>query len=160
MPLCLKCDTLGIECEAKETSKDTRNKNRLPVIHPQHWRANVMNHWSMFHQQQIQLAIETAFEQSDSPFAVFDADNTIWKHDIEEALLAWLEYRGLVGLNDLPASILPFPVRANDSLFSYYEHLSEMDHSICYLWACQAFAGFSLRDLHTEINKMLQRQRN
>ena len=115
-----------------------------------------MNHWSMSHQQQIQSAIETAFEQSDSPFAVFDADNTIWKHDIEEALLAWLEYRGLVGLKDLPGSILPFPVRANDSLFSYYQHLSEIDHSICYLWACQAFAGFSLRDLQTEIGKMLQ----
>ena len=114
-----------------------------------------MNHWSTFHQQQIQSAIKTAFTYSTTPFAVFDADNTIWKHDIEEALLAWLEYRGLLRIESLSASILPLPIRSSESLFSYYQYLSQIDHSICYLWACQAFSGFSLRDIQSEIKEML-----
>ena len=153
MNLLIKCDILGIECEGEETSKYLGNQNRLRMI-----ILNIgemaMKHWSTSHQQQIQMAIETARANSITPFAVFDADNTIWKHDIEEALLAWLEFRGLLHLKDLPESILPLPIRAEESVFSYYQYLSEIDHSICYLWACQAFSGFSLNDIHNEIKQM------
>ena len=42
--------------------------------------------WSVDHRQQIEAAIEAHKEQQ--PYAVFDADNTIWKYDITEGLLA------------------------------------------------------------------------
>jgi phosphorylcholine phosphatase len=111
--------------------------------------------WNDAAKQQIQNAIQTAKINDDQPFAVFDADNTIWKHDLEEALLAWLENENRLQFSDLNPSNIPILPRKNETLFSYYEYLSEIDHSLCYLWACQAFEGFSLQELFLEIKKML-----
>ena len=50
--------------------------------------------WSIAHRNQIRLAVESALSTSQgTPFAVFDADNTIWKHDITEGLLAYMSVR-------------------------------------------------------------------
>ena len=111
--------------------------------------------WSEANQTTINQAIEYAKARSETPFAVFDADNTIWKYDIEEALLAWLESKGLLSISRLNPSILPVPPREQETIFSYYDHLSTIDHSLCYLWACQAFEGFQLSEIYQEIQEML-----
>ena len=111
--------------------------------------------WSDTAREQIQTAIDKSKELAEQPFAVFDADNTIWKHDLEEALLAWLEHKQKLRFSDLNPSTLPIPPRINETIFSYYEYLADIDHSLCYLWACQAFEGFALRELFNEIKEML-----
>ena len=109
--------------------------------------------WSVDHRQQIEAAIEAHKEQQ--PYAVFDADNTIWKYDITEGLLAWLSVNGSLSLSSMPQEIFAYPATEEDTLFSYYERMCDIDHSVCYLWAAQAFAGYTLAELKAETEKMM-----
>ncbi len=88
-------------------------------------------------------------------YAVFDADNTLWRNDLEEALLPWMEARGRLSLSRLDAAILPVPPRSGESAWAYYERLCEMDDSIGFLWIAQVFSGFTLSELRAELFAML-----
>ena len=89
-------------------------------------------------------------------FAVFDADNTLWEFDLEESLLVWLEYRGLISLSQINPSLFPIPPKEKESVWDYYQRLCSWDHSICYLWAVQALGGFCLEQLKFEVDAMMQ----
>ena len=114
-----------------------------------------MTHWSDAHQQMVKAAIDGA-KDNPHPFAVFDADNTIWKYDLIEALLAWMGNANQIDLYKLPAEIIPIPLRDGETLISYYDFLCEIDHSIAYLFASQVFAGFTLGDLRQATQVMMQ----
>ena len=106
------------------------------------------------------MAVEKMFktvkkEKIENQFAVFDADNTLWEYDIAEGLLAWMEYRELISLSRMEPAILPLPPLHRENLFSYYERLCDWDHSVCYLWAAQAFYGFTLEKLKLEVDEMM-----
>ena len=112
--------------------------------------------WSIDHRQQIDAAIETHKEQQ--PYAVFDADNTVWKYDITEGLLAWMSANEGLSLQTLPKEIFAYPPTPEDTLFSYYERMCGIDHSVGYLWAAQAFAGYTLAELRTATKQLMARE--
>jgi phosphorylcholine phosphatase len=114
-----------------------------------------MKHWSTEHISQIETAIEQAKSSNPHPFAVFDADNTVWKHDLVESLLGWMAANGSLSLKSTKPEILPYPVQDGETLMSYYDHLCEIDHSVAYLFASQIFAGFTLQKLKEEIDDMM-----
>ena len=109
--------------------------------------------WSADHRQQIDAAINSHKEQQ--PYAVFDADNTVWKHDITEGLLAWMSANEGLSLQTLPKEIFAYPPTPEDTLFSYYERMCGIDHSVGYLWAAQAFAGYTLAELRTATKQLM-----
>ena len=117
-----------------------------------------MNHWSQEHQKRIHNAIRISKSKHARSFAVFDADNTIWKHDLTEGLLAWMCVHGHLSIQKLDSSILPFPLRTNETLLSYYNYLCSIDHSIGYLFAVQIFAGFSLAELQEYVRGLMNTQ--
>ena len=94
--------------------------------------------------------------QNSGAFAVFDADNTLWKGDITESLLVWLENRDLLTLDSFPETMLPVPPLPSETVYGYYHRLCEGWHEVGYLWSAQAFQGFSLAVLHREMVAMLQ----
>ena len=111
--------------------------------------------WSPAHQAKINAAIEHALQNNPHPFAVFDADNTVWQHDLTEALMAWMEIKGHITIAGMNATLLPCPPRPNETLMSYYDLLCEVDHSLGYLFATQVFAGFTLGALRAELDEMM-----
>ncbi|MBW4331624.1 hypothetical protein KY084_12165 [Stakelama sp. CBK3Z-3] len=88
-------------------------------------------------------------------YAVFDADNTIWRHDLEEALLPFMEQRGELSTASLDASLRPVPVHKGESLYGYYVRLCEIDDKICYPWIAQVFAGRSLAALKRDVDALM-----
>jgi phosphorylcholine phosphatase len=111
--------------------------------------------WPEAARERIAQAIGRYSGTDERPFAVFDADNTIWKHDLEEALLAWLERKGKIAVQDFPVSLLPLPPLPDEGASAYCQRLCAWDLSIGYLWNAQAFHGFSLAELREEIREMM-----
>ncbi|MHA6803314.1 HAD family hydrolase [Salinifilum ghardaiensis] len=96
-----------------------------------------------------------AAEEGD--YAVFDADNTLWEHDLEEALLPYLEMRGVLSPERLDPSLRLIPFRDGESLYSYYLRLCEIDDKVCYPWIAQAFSGLRLGELKGHVDDLLAR---
>ncbi|XDZ52253.1 haloacid dehalogenase-like hydrolase [Neisseriaceae bacterium CLB008] len=93
-------------------------------------------------------------------YAVFDADQTCYQHDLTEPLLAYLERQGLISQDTLAAELklLPFlnSIGAEpESLYSYYTRLCALDANIGYAWIAQSFAGLSLGQLKASLDAML-----
>ena len=117
-----------------------------------------MKFWSEHHQELISKAITTSKSRHTRSFAVFDADNTIWKHDITEGLLAWMCVQGRLSIQTLDNSILPISPRSGETLLSYYNFLCSIDHSIGYLFAVQIFAGLSLSELRLFVKELMSQK--
>ncbi len=96
-------------------------------------------------------------------YAVFDADNTTYRYDVEEALLPYLELKGVLTRDTLDPSLQLIPFRDSpafhESLASYYYRLCEMDNLICYPWMAQVFSGLTLHTLKIHIDMMLAENR-
>ena len=105
--------------------------------------------------QQLYEGLEIAIASNEQPFAVFDADNTIWKYDIEEGLLAWMSANGQISMEKIPAHLFPITPNTDATPYSYYEQLSAIDHSLGYLWAAQVFSGFTLGELRKHVQDMM-----
>ncbi|POS72533.1 phosphorylcholine phosphatase [Diaporthe helianthi] len=94
-----------------------------------------------------------------SNYAVFDMDNTSYRFDLEESLIPWLDNKGVLTRDSLDPSLKPIPFRDNathtESLYSYYLRLCDMDELLCYPWAAQVFAGFTLRELKGHVDELL-----
>ncbi|KAF2227174.1 phosphorylcholine phosphatase [Elsinoe ampelina] len=94
-----------------------------------------------------------------SNYAAFDMDNTSYRYDLTESLLAYLSTRGILNRSNLDPSLklVPFKDTANytESLYSYYNRLCEIDDYVCYPWIAQSFAGFSLRELKTYVDELM-----
>ena len=92
-------------------------------------------------------------------YAVFDADNTSYHHDLVGALLPFMEMRGVLTRDTMhPAlQVIPFRDSAShrESLHSYYFRLGEIDDQVGYPWASQIFAGFTLRELKQHLDDLL-----
>ncbi|OON71901.1 haloacid dehalogenase-like hydrolase [Streptomyces tsukubensis] len=96
-------------------------------------------------------------------YAVFDADNTTYRNDLEESLLPFLEEKGVLTRETMDPSlkVIPFKDTAGhkESLYSYYNRLCEVDDQVCYPWAAQIFAGFTLGKLKGYVDELLARDR-
>ena len=111
-------------------------------------------YWSIENQKKIANAIHTAENANQKAYAVFDADNTVWKYDLVEALLAWMSASGLITIEKMDPSMLPYALREHETPMSYYDYLCDIDHSVGYLWAAQVFAGYQLQELRAEVRAM------
>lgn len=92
-------------------------------------------------------------------YAVFDMDNTSYRFDLEEALLPFLEAKGVISRNKLDASlrVVPFEDCAgyNETLYGYYLRLCEIDDAVCYPFAAQVFSGIPLRELKVYVDELM-----
>ncbi|MDI3405646.1 HAD family hydrolase [Streptomyces cavernicola] len=92
-------------------------------------------------------------------YAVFDADNTTYHHDLEEALLPYLEMKGVLtrATMDPSLKVIPFKDTADhrESLYSYYVRLCEIDDQVCYPWVAQIFSGFTLKELKGHVDDLM-----
>lgn len=113
--------------------------------------------WSEQDRAMIWQAVEGA-KDNPHPFAVFDADNTIWKYDLIEALLAWMGNTGQIELNTLSVELLPVPLRDGETLISYYDLLHSIDLSLSYLFASQVFTDFTLAELREATHLMMNQK--
>jgi hypothetical protein len=116
-----------------------------------------LRHWPPEAALQINALIKANAHRG--AYAVFDADNTSYHHDLVGALLPFMEARGVLTRDTMHPSlkIIPFKDSAThrESLHSYYFRLGEIDDQIGYPWASQIFAGFTLRELKRQLNDML-----
>lgn len=92
-------------------------------------------------------------------FAVFDMDNTSYQFDLEESLLPFLENKGAVTRDKMDPSLRVIPFKDtpghNESLYSYYRRLCEIDDAVCYPVAAQIFSGIPLRDLKRHVDDLM-----
>jgi phosphoserine phosphatase len=117
----------------------------------------VLDHWPAAAAEKLKTVI--AANANQGAFAVFDMDNTSYRYDLEESLLPFMEMKGLLTRNKLPASLRLIPFKDTpqfkESLYSYYQRLCEIDDQVCYPWVAQVFAGFTLRELKVQVDQLM-----
>lgn len=119
--------------------------------------ATELSHWPAETAAKLNALIKAHANRGE--YAVFDADNTSYRYDLEESLLPYLEKRGVLTREKLDASLklIPFKDSAEfkENLNSYYYRLCELDDLVCYPWVAQVFSGFSLKELKGYLDDML-----
>jgi len=119
--------------------------------------ATELKHWPAAQAKQLDAMI--AANANKGNFAVFDMDNTSYRYDLEEALLPFLENKGVLTRETLDPSLklIPFKDTADhkESLFSYYYRLCEVDDMVCYPWVAQVFSGFTLKQLKGYVDELM-----
>src|SRR5690349_279161 len=83
-----------------------------------------LRHWPPAQARRLERLIRESAGRPGA-YAVFDADNTIWRNDLEEALLPYLEMLGELTPRSLDPSLRLIPFREAESLYSYYVRLCE-----------------------------------
>lgn len=138
--LCVAASALAVPTTPSYTATNTKLK---------HWPAEAA----------ASLDKMIAANANQSNFAVFDMDNTSYQFDLEESLLPYLENRGILTRRTMPEELklIPFKDSATytETLFSYYYRLCEVDDLVCYPWAAQIFAGFTLRELKVYVDELM-----
>lgn len=94
-------------------------------------------------------------------YACFDADQTSYQWDVEEATIAYLEMKNILTRERLDPALKLIPFldtnEHKETFFSYYNRLcSVLDDNICYTWAAAVFSGLTLTELKTNVDEMLQ----
>lgn len=116
-----------------------------------------LTHWPEEAAEQLNQLIKTHAHKGE--FAVFDMDNTTYRNDLEESLIPFLENKGVLTRENLDPSLKLIPFKDDigqpETLYSYYQRLCELDDLICYPWAAQVFAGFSLKTLKGYVDEMI-----
>ncbi|MFI7317562.1 haloacid dehalogenase-like hydrolase [Streptomyces venezuelae] len=119
--------------------------------------ARELSHWPKPVAKQLGEVI--AENDHKGAYAVFDADNTTYRNDLEESLLPFLEMKGVLTRKTMDPSlkVIPFKDKAGhkESLYSYYNRLCEVDDQVCYPWAAQIFSGFTLKELKGYVDELL-----
>lgn len=96
-------------------------------------------------------------------YAVFDMDNTSYQFDLTEALLPFLEAKGVLTRARLDPALKLMPFKDTEtqpeSLYSYYLRLCEIDDLVCYPWIAQSFAGLDLKALKPLVDEMMREQK-
>jgi phosphoserine phosphatase len=117
----------------------------------------MLTQWPAHAARQLEALIQR--HAHSGAYAVFDADNTSYQHDLIGAFLPYLEARGVLTRDSMnPAlKLTPFKDSAGqrESLHSYYLRLGDIDDQVSYPWASQIFAGLKLRDLKRHLDEML-----
>ena len=92
-------------------------------------------------------------------FAIFDADNTSYQHDLVGALLPFMEMRGVLTRETMNPSLKLIPFKDSvthaETLHSYYLRLGDIDDQVSYPWASQIFSGFTLKELKKHLDDLL-----
>ncbi len=92
-----------------------------------------LDHWPKEAAQQLDTMI--AANANKGAYAVFDMDNTSYRYDLTEALLPFLEMKGVLTRDTLDPSLklIPFKDKGDykESLYSYYNRLCEIDDMVC-----------------------------
>lgn len=118
-----------------------------------------LRHWPEAAARQLAALIDS--HAHSGAYAVFDADNTTYHHDLLGALLAFMEMRGVLTRETMAPQLVLIPFRdtpaRRESLNSYYQRLGEIDDQVGYPWASQIFAGFTLRELKRQLDDMFSR---
>lgn len=116
-----------------------------------------LSHWPANASAALDAMIAANANQSN--YAVFDEDNTSYQFDIEESMIPYLDNKGVLTRDFLdPAlKLIPFKDNAtyNESMYSYYNRLCEIDDVVCYPWAAQVFAGLTLRELKVYVGELM-----
>lgn len=114
--------------------------------------ATELKHWPKKEAEKLEAFIEK--HANNGEYAVFDADNTIWYHDLEESLLPYLENKGLVTRRTIDQSLKIIPFHKEDTLVSYAYKLYDIDHKVGYPWIAQVFSGFTLGQLKNHVDAL------
>jgi len=121
------------------------------------WAATELKHWPVEAAKQLDAMIAANANQGN--YAVFDMDNTSYRYDLEEALLPFMENKGLLTRDKLDPSLKPIAFKDSaehkESLFSYYYRLCEIDDMVCYPWVAQVFSGFTLKALKVQVDELM-----
>ncbi|KAM0328046.1 hypothetical protein ACHAQA_005448 [Verticillium albo-atrum] len=116
-----------------------------------------LRHWPADAAKALNAMIRANAHQGN--YAVFDMDNTSYRFDLEESLLPFLENRGIITRENLDPSLHLIPFKDtpsyNETLFSYYYRLCEIDDMVCYPWVAQIFSGFTLRVLKGYVDELM-----
>jgi len=115
-----------------------------------------LSHWPEPARTQLIRLIDRFGGRTPRAYAVFDADNTIWRNDLEEALMPYLEARGRISLAALDKTLKPIEPVKGESLTAYYLRLCELDVKISMPWIAQVFAGLSLGELRLAVKEMIR----
>lgn len=117
-----------------------------------------LKHWPEPAARQLEALIQR--HAHSGQFAVFDADNTSYQHDLIGALLPFMEARGVLTRASMDPSLklIPFLDAGGvpESLHSYYLRLGEIDDQVGYPWASQIFSGFTLRELKGHLDALMK----
>ena len=120
-----------------------------------------LKHWPARQAAQLNALIEA--NANTGAFAVFDMDNTSYRHDIAGALLPYLEMRGIMTRERMDPSLKLMPFKdapgLKESLNSYYFRLNELDDLVAYPWVSQIFAGFTLKELKGYVDEVMSYDR-
>jgi hypothetical protein len=116
-----------------------------------------LRHWPPAAAEALSKMIVRNANQSN--YAVFDADNTSWRYDIEESSLPFLENKGIITRDTLDPSLKLVDFKDTDNytetLYSYYNRLCNINDFVCYPWAAQVFSGLSLRELKGYVDELM-----
>lgn len=116
-----------------------------------------LDHWPATAAASIDAMIVKNANQSN--YAVFDMDNTSWNHDIEEAMIPFLDNKGVLTREFLDPSLKLIPFKDNatyrESMSSYYTRLCDIDIMIGYPWAAQVYSGLTLRELSDYVGELM-----
>lgn len=116
-----------------------------------------LDHWPADAAAELRRMI--ARNANASNYACFDMDNTSYQFDLEESLLPFLENQGIITRETLAPELKLIEFRdtpdRNETLFSYYYRLCEVDDLVCYPWVAQVFSGFTLRELKGYVDDLM-----
>jgi len=116
-----------------------------------------LKHWPAHAARPLTALIEANAHQG--AYAVFDMDNTSYRHDIAGSLLPYLEMRGIVTRETMDPSLKLMSFKDTpgftESLNSYYFRLGKLDDLVGYPWASQIFAGFTLKELKGYVDEVM-----
>lgn len=119
-----------------------------------------LTHWPKEAREKLEAMIEA--NANKGQFATFDMDQTTYRYDLLDPLLAYMDQKGLLTRETMDPSLKLIPFKdspdfkgGKENMTSYYWRLCAMHDLISYPWASQIFAGFTLRELKKNLDEML-----
>lgn len=122
--------------------------------------ATELRHWPKEARAQIEAMIQA--NANKGQYATFDMDQTTYRYDLLDPLLAYMDQKGLLTRETMDPSLKLIPFKdspdfkgGKENMTSYYWRLCAMHDLISYPWASQIFAGFTLTELKKNLDEML-----
>lgn len=119
--------------------------------------ATELKHWPADAKAKIEEMIKK--NANKGAFATFDMDQTTYRYDLMDPLLAYMDQKGVLTRDTMDPSLKLIPFKDIDgqkeTMNSYYWRLCEIDDLVCYPWVSQVFAGITLKDLKKNLDEML-----
>ncbi|MFC9281159.1 haloacid dehalogenase-like hydrolase [Streptomyces collinus] len=91
-------------------------------------------------------------------FAVLDADNTLWRHDLCESLLALLEVEGILSVGRLDPALRTHEPTEDGSLYGHARTLpGRVGIDAAYRWMTRIFAHLPVDLLKEQVDRLMRR---